>query len=152
MRFKMANNLARAIALAASEHLEQLDKGGKPYILHPLRMMMRLRTTDEELMAIAVLHDVVEDCGVSYADLQLEGMSDRVIAGVKALTKQRGETYEEFITRCLTNHDAMLVKREDLRDNSDITRLQGITEKDVQRMEKYAIAFKRIDNQLNKQV
>lgn len=140
--------LAKAIALAANKHVDQKDKGGNAYILHPMRMMMRLRTTDEELMAIAILHDVVEDCGVSYDDLFQMGMSDRVVEGVRALTKQRGETYDQFIDRVMLNRDAMLVKREDLKDNSDITRLKGVTEKDFTRVQKYALAYKKINDAL----
>lgn len=139
------NILAKAIAFASSNHLHQLDKGGNAYILHPLRMMMRLRTSDEELMAIAILHDVVEDCNVFFTELVEIGMTPRIIEGVKCLTRQAGETYEQFIERLAGNRDALLVKREDLRDNSDLTRLKGVTEKDVARMQKYMIAFKRVE-------
>lgn len=139
------NLLATAIAFAAQKHVGQTDQGGKPYILHPLRMMMRLRTNDEELMAICVLHDVVEDCKVTYEELRSIGMTDRVINGVKALTKISGETYDEFLGRNMKNIDALRVKREDLKDNSDITRLKGITLKDVERMEKYMKAFDKLD-------
>lgn len=140
--------LAKAIAFASLKHVNQKDKGGNAYILHPLRMMMRLRTSDEELMAIAVLHDVIEDCDVSFDDLKELGMTERVISGVQALTRQNGETYEQFIDRVTLNKDAMLVKREDLKDNSDLTRLKGVTEKDIARMQKYMIAFKKIDGLL----
>jgi len=143
--------LAKAIHGAAASHIDQTDKGGRPYILHPLRMMMRLRTDDEELMAIAVLHDVVEDCGVTFDDLREIGMTERVIAGVDALTKRPGETYEAFVDRAIANPDAILVKREDLRDNSDITRLKGVTEKDLARMQRYAKAYQRINDHLTKQ-
>lgn len=139
------NILAKAISFASDMHVTQTDKGGNAYILHPLRMMMRLRTNDEELMAIAVLHDVVEDCGVSFDDLRDIGMTERVVSGVRALTRQNGETYEQFIDRLGGNRDALLVKREDLRDNSDLTRLKGVTEKDVTRMQKYMHAFKRVE-------
>ena len=145
----MATNLlAGAIKLASYHHQNQLDKGGKPYILHPLRIMMRLRTNDEELMAIAVLHDIVEDCDVTYNDLKACGMSDRVLKGVQDLTKVPGESYEQFIERLADNKDALLVKREDLRDNSDLTRLKGVTEKDVARMQKYMRAFRRVEELL----
>jgi (p)ppGpp synthase/HD superfamily hydrolase len=143
------NILATAIHFAAEKHVLQTDKGGRAYILHPLRMMMRLRTNDDELMAIAVLHDVVEDCKVSFDELRNIGMTERVIAGVAALTKQNGETYEQFIDRTTGNRDAMLVKREDLRDNSDITRLKGISEKDITRMAKYMAAFQKLDTILS---
>ncbi len=140
--------LAKAIQFASEKHVNQTDKGGNAYILHPLRIMMRLRTSDEELMAIAVLHDVVEDCGVSFDDLREIGMTDRVLFGVKALTRQAGETYAQFIERLADNSDALLVKREDLRDNSDLTRLKGVTEKDVSRMQRYMKAFKRVEELL----
>jgi (p)ppGpp synthase/HD superfamily hydrolase len=140
--------LAKAIQFAAQMHVAQTDKGGNAYILHPLRMMMRLRSSDEELMAIAVLHDVVEDCDVSFDDLRSRGMTERVIQGVRALTRQNGETYAQFIERLAGNRDALLVKREDLRDNSDLTRLKGISEKDVSRMQKYMTAFKRVEELL----
>ncbi len=137
----MKNVLASAIALAATAHEDQIDKGGKAYILHPIRMMMRLRTNDEELMAIAILHDVVEDSDISTKDLIELGYSVRIIAGVDALTRQDDETYDQFIKRCAQNRDAKLVKREDLRDNSDITRLKGLRQKDFERLEKYSRAF-----------
>ena len=139
------SSLAKAIQFASDKHSNQTDKGGNAYILHPLRMMMRLRSSDEELMSIAVLHDTAEDCGVSFDDLRELGMSERVITGVKALTRQAGETYEQFIERLAGNRDALRVKREDLRDNSDLTRLKGVTEKDTARMAKYMKAFKRIE-------
>ena len=78
--------------LAGIAHFEQTDKADKAYILHPLRMMMRLRTDDEELMAIAVLHDVLEDCDeCTVVELRQAGMTERVIAGVEALTRRHGE-------------------------------------------------------------
>ena len=137
----MKNLLASAIALAAKAHENQVDRGGKAYILHPLRMMMRLRTNDEELMAIAILHDVVEDTHYGLEDLIFKGYSTRVVDGVRALTRIETETYDEFIKRCAMNPDAKIVKREDLRDNSDITRLKGLRQKDFERLEKYSRAF-----------
>lgn len=137
----MKNVLASAIALAANAHETQIDKGGKAYILHPIRMMMRLRTNDEELMAIAILHDVVEDSDITTSELISLGYPIRVIAGVDALTRKDDETYDQFIKRCAQNRDAKIVKREDLRDNSDITRLKGLRQKDFERLEKYSRAF-----------
>lgn len=140
--------LAKAIQFASEKHLNQIDKGGHPYILHPLRIMMRLRTSDEELMAIAVLHDVMEDCGVTTSDLADIGMPWRVIEGVNYLTMKPGQTYESYIESLRGFLDALLVKREDLRDNSDITRLKGVSEKDILRMQKYMLAFKRVEEMI----
>lgn len=137
----MKNILAKAIQIASNAHLDQVDKGGNAYILHPLRIMMRLRTKDEELMCIAVMHDVIEDSEYTAKDLYNEGFPTRVVEGVLALTKRDGELYEVFIERCALNTDSRLVKLEDLRDNSDITRLKGLTRKDFIRIEKYQKAY-----------
>lgn len=137
----MKTLLGDAIRIASLCHAEQTDKAGKAYILHPLRMMMRLRTDDEELMAIAVLHDVLEDCDVTAGDLLAAGMTDRIVDGVIAMTRLPDESYDDFIRRCAMNPDARIVKREDLRDNSDITRLKGLRQKDFARLEKYSRAF-----------
>jgi (p)ppGpp synthase/HD superfamily hydrolase len=144
----VVNVLATAIQCAVNAHAKQLDKGGSPYVLHPLRMMMRLRTSDHELMAIAVLHDVVEDCKVTWSDLLDMGMTERVIVGVERLTRKPGQTYEQFIEGLAGNRDALLVKREDLRDNSDLTRLPAVEAKDLERMQKYMRAFKRVEQLL----
>lgn len=138
----MRTILGSAITVAAVAHFDQSDKADKAYILHPLRMMMRLRTDDEELMAIAVLHDVLEDCKeCTEQDLRDAGMTGRVVAGVKSLTHKDGESYEDYIKRCGQNPDARLVKIEDLRDNSDITRLKGLRPEDHKRMDKYMKAY-----------
>lgn len=61
--------LALAVKIAAEAHLNQVDRGGKPYILHPLKVMHYLKTDDMELMVIGVLHDVVEDSDITCQDL-----------------------------------------------------------------------------------
>lgn len=137
----MKNMLALAISVAADAHVKQTDEGGNAYILHPLRMMMRLRTSDEELMSIAVLHDTVEDSDVTIDSLWELGFSKRVLDAVECLTKKNGENYDDFIVRCATNLDATIVKLEDLRDNSDITRLKGLSDKDTARLAKYNRAY-----------
>lgn len=92
---KKGEMLSKAILIATNAHHGQFDRGGNPYILHPLKVLHYLNSNDEELMCIAVLHDVIEDSDVTYKDLVNAGMSVRVIAGVKALTKVPGQTYEE---------------------------------------------------------
>lgn len=137
------STLGQAIALAAKVHQYQTDKGGKAYILHPIRVMMRLRTDDEELMIIAILHDVVEDSDgdITFIDLRDMGYSERVLVGVDALTKRPGEEYNDFIRRCALNPDGRIVKRDDIKDNSDVTRLKGLRKKDFDRLQKYCIAY-----------
>lgn len=88
-------------------------------------------------MAIALGHDVIEDTPVTWADLKAAGMTDRVIAGIESLTKMPGQTYDEYKERIFANPDAMRVKMADLRHNTDIRRLKGVTAKDSARIAKY---------------
>jgi len=133
------STLERAIALAATAHEGQIDKAGAPYILHVLRVMLRL-TTPEERMA-AALHDVVEDCGWTLDRLRAEGFSDAVVLGVDAVTRRESETYEEFVLRAKAHPIGRRVKMADLEDNSDVGRLADITSRDQARLEKYRLAM-----------
>lgn len=129
--------LSRMISLATERHAGQFDKGGRPYILHPLTVMHRLRTDDEELQCIAVGHDLIEDTNVTASELMQAGFSERVVHGIWDITKFDGQTAIEYRDRVKSNRDAVRVKIEDLRHNSDIRRLKGVTEKDIARMVGY---------------
>ena len=129
--------LDKMLVIATNAHAGQFDRGGNPYILHPLKVMHYLKSTDEELMVMALGHDVIEDTSVTYKDLREAGISERAIKGIAALTKVPGETYDEYKLRIFANPDAMKVKMADLRHNTDIRRLKGVTEKDIARMAKY---------------
>ena len=135
--------LALMLQICTIGHAPQFDKGGNPYALHPIRVSQYLHTQDYELMCIALGHDLIEDkCKyngelITYQMLRDLGFGERVIEGIRCLTKLPGETLREYIEKVKTNIDAVLVKLCDLRHNSDIRRLKGITEKDVNRMIKY---------------
>lgn len=134
---KKGELLGKVLVLATNAHAGQFDRGGKPYILHPLKVMHYLKSDDEELQCMALLHDVVEDTKTTWDDLRDIGCTERVINGVKSLTKMPGESYDQYKERVFANEDAMKVKMADLRHNTDIRRLKGVTEKDIIRMEKY---------------
>lgn len=129
--------LCKMIRLATERHAGQFDKGGRPYILHPLTVMHRLRTDDEELQCIAVGHDLIEDTNVTSEELFSLGFSKRVVDGIEALTKCSGETDAQYRGYVKANPDAIRVKMEDLRHNSDIRRLKGVSSKDIARMVRY---------------
>jgi (p)ppGpp synthase/HD superfamily hydrolase len=136
-KMKRGEMLNKMLVLATNRHAGQFDKGGNPYILHPLKVMYYLKSNDEELQCIALAHDLVEDTDTSYEELRELGFSERIIQGIAALTKQRGETYDQYKDRVKSNPDAVKVKMADLRHNTDIRRLKGVTEKDLARIEKY---------------
>jgi (p)ppGpp synthase/HD superfamily hydrolase len=140
--------LDRMLVIATNAHAGQFDRGGAPYILHPLRVMSFLKVNDEELQCIALGHDVIEDTDVTYKDLRDSGISERVIDGIRALTKVPGETLEEYKARVFASPDAMQVKLCDLRHNTDIRRLKGVTEKDIARMAKYHTFYLEIQARL----
>lgn len=134
---KKGEMLCRMISLATKHHAGQFDKGGRPYILHPLTVMHRLRTDDEELQCIAVGHDLIEDTTVTTNELRDLGFSERVCVGIRDLTKFDSQTPEEYRAAVKANPDATRVKIEDLRHNSDIRRLKGVRQKDIERMVRY---------------
>lgn len=140
--------LGKMLVIATNAHAGQFDRGGNPYILHPLKVMHYLKTDDEELMCIALGHDVIEDTETTYQYLREQGISERVIEGIRALTKQPGQTYEEYKQGVFQNVDAMRVKMADLRHNTDVRRLKGITEKDIQRMVKYHTFYLELKSKL----
>jgi hypothetical protein len=142
--------LAKMLVIATNAHAGQYDKGGLPYILHPLKVMHYLKSDDEELQCIALGHDVIEDTDITYKYLRDEGMSERVIAGIRGMTKVPGQTYEEYKEGVFANIDSMKAKKADLRHNSDIRRLKGVTDKDVARIAKYMKFYSEIEAKLDK--
>ena len=130
--------LERAIELAARAHAGQRDKGGHPYILHPLRVMM-VMNTDAQRMA-AVLHDIVEDTPVTFEDLLAEGFSVEVVDAVRALTKHTGETRVDAARRIVRNPVARAVKLADIADNMDLSRIPNPTTRDLERLREYESA------------
>ncbi len=127
--------LERAIEIAASAHAGQRDKGGAPYILHPLRVMLQVTTENERIAA--VLHDVVEDTGVTLELLQSEGFEQTVIDAVVALTKKPGESRLEAAERARANPIARVVKLADNADNMDFDRISTLSDKDIARLKEY---------------
>lgn len=136
-------NLEEAIALAVKIHQGQVDKYGRPYILHPLRVMFRLDTEVEQI--VGVLHDVVEDSELTLADLRDMGYSQTVIEALDGVTRREDETYAEFVERSFAHPLSRRVKVADLEDNMDLRRVSGeLSDKDCERMKRYRRAWERL--------
>lgn len=140
--------LEKAKRLAEKAHRGQLDKGGNPYILHPLRVMENCETETEKI--IAVLHDVLEDTEVTLEDLRKEGFSAEILEALVCLTHREREDYPDYIERICRNPLAVKVKGADLQDNMNINRIPDPTEKDFTRLEKYKKAKMRIEEALRR--
>lgn len=135
--------LDRAKAIATSAHEGQVDKAGKPYIEHPMRVMNMGKTVEEKIAG--VLHDVVEDSDWTFEMLEKEGIPKDVMDALRCVTKlSEDEDYNHFIERVKTNPLAVKVKLNDLKDNMDITRLGEVAEKDLGRLNKYIRAYRQL--------
>ena len=133
------STLEKAIAIAAKAHEGKVDKAGAPYILHPLRIMLRFSRNEERI--VAALHDVVEDSDISLDALRQEGFSDIIIDAINAVTKRTGEPYELFVQRAAANPIGRRVKLADLEDNSNLSRIDNPTPIDFERLAKYRRAI-----------
>jgi (p)ppGpp synthase/HD superfamily hydrolase len=138
------SDLHAAIEIAAKAHRGQTRKNGSPYVLHPLRVMMR--QSSEEAMIVAVLHDVVEDTDVSMEDLKTAGFAPAVIEALKLLTHAEEVPYEEYVDAIASNALARAVKLADLEDNMNLSEIPEVTEKDLARAAKYHRAWQRLQH------
>jgi len=138
------NKIEIALEIALSAHSGQVDKGGKPYILHPLRLMLQLE--DEIDMISALLHDVLEDSHYTPDKLEELGIPEKAIEVISYLTRKKNETYEKFIKRAGSDRRAKQIKKLDIEDNMNISRIDNITQKDLDRLNKYHAALKYLDS------
>lgn len=141
--------LEDSIVLATKLHEGQVDKNGKPYILHPLAVMLMGKNEKEHI--VGVLHDTLEDCPITKKDLHDLGYSEEILEALDLLTKRPEEekNYSAFIDRIIKSRNklAISVKINDIRNNIDPNRFpRKPTEKDFNRRDKYLIAIVRLQN------
>ena len=136
--------LEKAIAISVEAHQGKKDKAGQPYVLHPLRVMFRVETEDEKI--VAILHDVVEDHGDNWPmeRLRQAGFPPYILEPLDRVTKRDGESYENFIERSASNPITLHVKLADLEDNLDVRRLRELTEEDLVRLNRYLAVCRRL--------
>lgn len=125
----------RAMELAYRAHHGQFDKNGVPYVFHPFHLAEQMDT--EETVTAALLHDVVEDTDYTLEDLRAMGFPDPVLEALSLLTHDPSVPYMEYVKRLKNNPIARAVKLADLTHNSDLSRLPAVTERDLERVEKY---------------
>lgn len=141
--------LNKAIILATTKHAMQKDKGGQPYILHPLRVMLNSSLATNEERIVAVLHDVIEDTDCSVAVLGEQGFTPDIIAAIAAITHLENESQLDYLSRVKANPLAMTVKLADITDNLTPARLDQLSALDRQRLtQKYKIALDYLRGQV----
>ena len=134
--------LENAIEIAAKAHRGQVDKAGAPYILHVLRVMLRM--TDETEMVVGVLHDIIEDTPWTGVDLAAEGFPPEVVRVIQLLSRDEGESYEDFISRLAPDPLARRVKIADIEDNMDLSRIASVSQEDRERLDRYQQALQAL--------
>ncbi|MGM9669850.1 MAG: HD domain-containing protein [Faecousia sp.] len=135
----------KAMKLCFSAHRDQVDKSGLPYVFHPFHLAEEME--DEDTTIVALLHDVVEDTEVTFADLAQMGFSQQVIGAIQAMTHAKGVPYLEYVAQMKGNPIARRVKLADLRHNSDLSRLDQVDEKALGRVKKYQAAIALLENE-----
>ncbi len=130
----------KALKICFEAHKEQKDKTGLPYVFHPFHLAEQME--DETTTIVALLHDVVEDTDITFDDLINEGFSDEVIDALTLLTHDPAVPYMDYVAMIKPNPAAKIVKLADLAHNSDLTRLDIVTDWDLKRNEKYLKAIK----------
>ena len=133
----------KALRLAFDAHKDQVDKSGMPYVFHPFHLAEQM--TDEITVTVALLHDVIEDTDYTFDDLRGMGFPDEVISALMLLTHAPDVPYMDYVKKIKTNDVAKAVKLADLRHNSDMTRLDSSTPKDILRCEKYKSAIELLE-------
>ncbi|MEM9725033.1 MAG: HD domain-containing protein [Pseudomonadota bacterium] len=120
------DRLQRARDWAARHHADQRDKLDIPYLAHVADVARRVEEHGPVVEAIAWLHDVVEDAGVSLDAIE-ESFGPRIRAGVDALSRRPGEAYfAEYLPRLSACADARPVKRADAAHNWGKTALLAV--------------------------
>jgi len=130
----------KAMMICFEAHKNQKDKSGMPYVFHPFHLAEQMETEDE--ICTALLHDVAEDSDCTIEDLAKEGFSADTIEALRLLTHEKSVPYMDYIVHLKANPIARKVKLADLAHNSDMGRMDTVTEKDLKRLEKYQKARK----------
>ena len=133
----------KALKLCFEAHKDQYDKSGMPYVFHPFHLAEQM--TDEDSTVVALLHDVMEDTDCAIEDLREFGFPEQVLAALTLMTHDSSVPYLEYVAGLKANPIARTVKLADLRHNSDLSRLSIVTDKDLQRVEKYKKAIRLLE-------
>ena len=131
--------LELALSIATEAHGGQFDKAGIDYIEHPIFVASQVDSEEEK--AVALLHDVIEDSSVTAEELLNAGLPETVVTAVQILSKKKGQDYPTYLKTVKSNPLARVVKLADLKHNSDLSRLSSVTDKDLERLEKYKKAI-----------
>ena len=119
--------LELALSIATEAHRGQFDKAGVDYVEHPIYVASQVDSEEEK--AVALLHDVIEYSSVTAEELLNAGLPETVVTAVQILSKKKRQDYQTYLKTVKSNSLARAVKLADLKHNSDLSRLETITER-----------------------
>ncbi len=128
----------KAMRIAYDAHAGQTDKCGVPYIFHPIHLAEQM--TSEKSCCAALLHDVMEDTDITAEQLREMGIPIDVMFALQLLTHAPDVEYMDYVRAIKQNAIAREVKLADLAHNSDLSRMDRVSEVDIKRCRKYAQA------------
>ena len=135
-------DIDKLIEFASKKHEGQVDKGGNPYIVHPINVMLSLKTMDEKI--VGLFHDILEDTDTTIEELKELGLTDEQILAIDILTRKKDQSYNEYIDEVASDPLTINVKIADLLDNMDLSRIEYPTEEDYKRLQKYIKTFGKL--------
>ena len=133
----------KALAVCFEAHKSQVDKSGLPYVFHPFHLAEQMK--DEMTTIVALLHDVIEDTSTTVEELRDVGFPEEATAAIQLMTHDKSIPYMDYVARIKKNPIAREVKLADLKHNSDLTRLNEVAEKDLERLKKYKKAISLLE-------
>jgi len=137
------NLTKKALKLCFEAHKEQVDKSGMPYVFHPFHLAEQMQ--DEDTTVTALLHDVAEDTEITLEQLADMGFGERVMRALCLLSHKEEVPYMDYVAQIKEDDVARRVKLADLYHNSDLSRLNTLTPKDLARREKYLTAIAMLE-------
>ena len=133
----------KALKICFDAHKDQTDKAGVPYVFHPFHLAEQME--DEETTIVALLHDVVEDTEYTLGDLRSMDFGDNVMEALALMTHDEAVPYMDYVAKIKSNPIARAVKLADLRHNSDLSRLDSVDDKSMERVKKYSQALRLLE-------
>jgi (p)ppGpp synthase/HD superfamily hydrolase len=160
-RTKDMQRLMDALDICRKFHINQTDKCGQPYWIHPFTVGMRSFSGYGDVKSISyaivgLLHDIPEDTRLSVDDVAtLIELTEEEIAALRLLTHTKDTPYDEYIDSIIEsgNDIAIVVKFDDLLHNMNLNRFTEadiiMTDKDDKRHKKYRKAFDKLYAKIN---
>ena len=129
----------KALLISFDAHKNQLDKSGMPYVYHPFHLAEQM--DDEYSTCVALLHDVVEDTDITLDNLKEQGFPPEITDAIALMTHDDAVDYLDYVRAMKDNAIARKVKLADLAHNSDLSRLDKVDDKALERVKKYRQAM-----------